>query len=552
MGSTRLRQGPRHGKSWRSTFLGLVLGVGLLAAAPSTASAALSVSGDGLLSYNARTGDANDIDIRFNGTDYTVTDTVAIDVSSGCIATGPNGATCSGVTSIKVNASDLNDKVTIDSSVTIATQLLGRDGNDTLSGGSGNDTLIGGAGDDTLIGNAGTDTIDYLGSPSGIDVNLAGGKVTGEGSDQLDPHQKSTIENIRGSRQGDVISSRTDSPNKVVCSDGADSVLSDPIDAVSADCEDNNDAVGPTTTITAGPEGPTTELLPTFEFTASDKDPFTFQCWISNSVDSNPTACQSPFTPTADLGDGTHTFFVAAQDKYGNFRSASRDFVVDALSQIADPGKIVNTSTPSLTFSSNDPDATFTCRFDDGDFFECTSPVVPSPPLSNGEHTFEVAAIDHAGNLDQTPAHVTFIVNAPIPAPELGGTTTQVGASNVILGSLVLISGRSVKLVKGRLVPISLTCAGQRTCSGRVTIRTDKPVKNVKKGKKRKARVLSLGSKKFSIQGNKKKKVLVRLSKSKAKLLKRLRRVRVRATIREVDTHGKPRISMRTFTLRAR
>jgi RTX calcium-binding nonapeptide repeat (4 copies)/Bacterial Ig-like domain len=551
MGSTRLRQGPRHGKSWRSTFLGLVLGVGLLAAAPSTASAALSVSGE-VLTYDARVGDQNDIGISFNGTDYTVTDAVSIDVGAGCLASGPTAATCSGASSIKVFARNLNDKVTIDASVTASTQLSGGDGDDILSGGSGNDTLAGGAGNDTLIGNAGTDTIDYLGSPSGIDVNLAGGIVTGEGSDQLDPHQKSTIEGIRGSRQGDVINSRTDSPNKVVCSDGADSVLSDPIDAVSADCEDNDDAVGPTTTVTAGPEGPTTQLLPTFEFTASDKDPFTFLCWISNSVDSNPTACQSPFTPTADLEDGPHTFFVAARDKYGNSQSASRDFVVDALSQIADPGKIVNTSTPSLTFSSNDPDATFTCRFDDGNFFACTSPVVPSPPLSNGEHTFEVAAIDHAGNLDQTPAHVTFIVNAPIPAPEFGGTTTQVGASNVILGSLVLISGRSVKLVKGRLVPITLTCAGQRTCSGRVTIRTDKPVKNVTKGKKRKARVLSLGSKKFSIQGNKKKKVLVRLSKNKAKLLKRLRRVRVRATIREVDVHGKPRISMRTFTLRAR
>jgi len=89
MGSTRLRQGPKSGISWRSTLLGLVLGVALLAAAPSVAGAAVSVDG-GVLKYDARTGDTNDVTISFNGTDYAVSDVVPVDVSTGCIATGPN------------------------------------------------------------------------------------------------------------------------------------------------------------------------------------------------------------------------------------------------------------------------------------------------------------------------------------------------------------------------------------------------------------------------------------------------------------------------------
>src|SRR4029079_485102 len=107
----------------------------------------------------------------------------------------------------------------------------------------------------------------------------------------------------------------------------------------------------------------------------------------------------------------------------------------------------VETSTPSFTFSSPDPGTTFLCRFDQGDFFECFSPVIPDPPLRNGPHTFVVVAVDRFGNQDQTPATFDFTVDAPGPPPPLppNGTTTQVWSSKgAIVGSLVLISGRSV------------------------------------------------------------------------------------------------------------
>jgi Ca2+-binding RTX toxin-like protein len=52
-----------------------------------------------------------------------------------------------------------NDSITIDPQLTIAAQLMGDDGNDTLSGGSGNDILLGGSGDDVLMGNAGNDRL---------------------------------------------------------------------------------------------------------------------------------------------------------------------------------------------------------------------------------------------------------------------------------------------------------------------------------------------------------------------------------------------------------
>jgi RTX calcium-binding nonapeptide repeat (4 copies)/Bacterial Ig-like domain len=566
MGSTRLRQGPKSGISWRSTLLGLVLGVALLAAAPSVAGAAVSVDG-GVLKYDARTGDTNDVTISFNGTDYTVSDVVPVDVSTGCIATGPNAATCSGAGSIRVNANDGNDKVTIDPSVAVPTTLFGRAGNDVLIGGSGNDTLNGGTGDDTLVGNGGTDTADYSSSPAGssVHVDLFGGQGTGVGTDRYSlpgSGQKPSIESVIGSSGNDTINSRDKAAGTINCAGGQnDTVASDPADAVSSNCEDNDDGVPPTVTITSGPEGPVADARPTFEFTASDKDSFHVECSIDGNTftDSN---CQSPYIPTSDVSQGPHTFFATGIDAHGNARNASRSFTVDTIApdtQVDSPGDVLTTNQPSLTFSSGDPDVTtFFCRFDEGNFFDCHSPVIPSPPLSNGRHTFEVSAVDAAGNFDQTPASVTFTVNAPVPAPG-SSNTTQLGSSNSIIGSLVLISGRSVKLQAGKLVPVSLTCAGKSVCSGKVSVSTNKPVKTssavkrkARKRKKAKQRVVWLGSKKFSIPGNKKKKVLVPLSKGKVKLLKRLRRVKVRATIREVDSKGHPRVSMRTFTLRAR
>jgi hypothetical protein len=449
----------------------------LLGAAPGVANAALGVS-SGVLAYNARVGEVNDVHIAFDqaANVYSVGDVVAIDAdpTAGCTTTG-NAATCSGdgVTSIRVNASDMDDGITVDASVSISTQLFGRDGNDVLNGGSGNDLLNGGNGDDTMIGNGGTDTADFSSGPAGqgVSVDLPAGTATGVGSDAIDP----SAENARGTAFDDTIISRNGVKNAVSCLGGTDTVTSDRIDAVAPDCEVNDNA-------------------PDTRFDSLPPDP-------------------------------------------------------------------VDTSTPSFSFSSNDPEATFICRFDTGDAFTCTSPLIPEPPLRNGEHTFEVYATDIAGKVDQTPAIFTFTVNAPGPPPPLppGGTTLQKGGPNVIVGSLVLISGRSVKLVRRKLVPVSLTCAGQHRCEGDVTVSTDKPVRMAqtrarpaKKRKKSKPRVVKLGSTHYSIEGNRRVRVMVPLSRSKVRLLKRLKRVKVRATIRETDLKGHPRISTRTFTLRAR
>ena len=150
----------------------------------------------------------------------------------------------------------------------------------------------------------------------------------------------------------------------------------------------------------------------------------------------------------------------------------------------------------------------------------------------------------------QTTTEFSFTVQI---APGGGGgggggddSSARRPAAAIIIESLVLISGRAVKMSRKGEVSIGLQCAGTRSCKGRMAITTAEPVK-------RKSRKLErLGSAKFSIAANKKKNVKVRFSKSKRKLAKRLKRFKAKVVITEVDQRGNARISSRVFVLRAR
>jgi glucose/arabinose dehydrogenase len=82
------------------------------------------------------------------------------------------------------------------------------------------------------------------------------------------------------------------------------------------------------------------------------------------------------------------------------------------------PSGTTAVTSASFTFSSDEGGSTFECRLDTGTWGTCTSPK-DYTGLAPGSHTFEVRAIDMAGNVDATPASRTWTVSTPTPSGDL-------------------------------------------------------------------------------------------------------------------------------------
>ena len=146
-----------------------------------------------------------------------------------------------------------------------------------------------------------------------------------------------------------------------------------------------------------------------------------------------------------------------------------------------------------------------------------------------------------------TTSDVPFKIEA-VPGGGGVGPPTPPSAkpSRIVIESLVLIAANPVRMSRRGLVRIRLTCAGTIKCQGRMQITTAQPVR------RKSRKLVTLGSKHFSIGANKKRTIRVRFSKSKRRLARRLKRFKAKVVIHEIDRRGNPRISSRVFILRAR
>ena len=130
------------------------------------------------------------------------------------------------------------------------------------------------------------------------------------------------------------------------------------------------DTVVPSVAIDAPlPADPNTDGTPEFHFSSSDPDVDHYECRVDSLDDADWALCSSPYE-TPPLEDGTHSFGVRAVDLAGNASDpAEHSLVVDVsvpgtdLSSPPAEGAVTNAS-PAFSFSSDDPDATFECRFD--------------------------------------------------------------------------------------------------------------------------------------------------------------------------------------------
>ncbi|PYM92880.1 MAG: hypothetical protein DME04_13985 [Candidatus Rokuibacteriota bacterium] len=175
------------------------------------------------------------------------------------------------------------------------------------------------------------------------------------------------------------------------------------------------DTTAPDTTITAAPPALTSSPTASFSFTAT-KAGSTFECKLDGAAFS---ACTSPQSYGA-LSAGSHTFQVRAIDTVGNVDAtpASFTWTIDTTAPdttiTANPPTVTNSTSATFSFTATKAGSTFECKLDGVAFSVCTSPQSYSS-LTAGSHTFQVRAIDTAGNVDATPASFTWTIDTTAP-----------------------------------------------------------------------------------------------------------------------------------------
>lgn len=99
------------------------------------------------------------------------------------------------------------------------------------------------------------------------------------------------------------------------------------------------------------------------------------------------------------------------QPGFARFTDPDGDFTLPETTIDSGPEGTIDTGSATFEFSSSELGSTFECSLDGGDFEPCSSPREYTD-LEDGEHTFEVRAVDSAGNTDPEPAERTWTVNA--------------------------------------------------------------------------------------------------------------------------------------------
>ncbi len=529
---------------------------------------------DPTLSYRSGTSDHNTVTISLTDGNYLVTDSSPVAAGADCIQVDPNNVSCpaSGIADIRANGGPGNDVITVTASTSAV--LLGREGDDTLTGGGGNDVLDGYLGNDVLNGGDGIDTADYSSVPGAVQVNLgivgAPQPTGGAGQDTL-----SFLENLRGGAGNDTligdsasnmisglggsdsINSRDSAADVVSCGGGIDAtVIADTLDLIDSSCEAADNGVPPETTITIAPPAFTNATTASFSFSSSEPTGATFQC----SLDEGPfEPCDSGTKEYTEppLPDGLHRFDVIAVDNFGNADQtpATHEWIVDTIA----PDTVItapaegSTHGSSVTFEFSSPDAdvaSFECNLDASNWVECSSPLVASN-LGEGAHTMAVRAVDRAGNRDPQEATRGFTVALPPVQPSGGGgggASPGVTISRPLPSSLVLIAGRTVKISRTGWATVTLNCSGTKDCAGRVILTSAEPIRY---SRLRRRKIVRLGSAKFTILAGRTRKVRIHLSRSKVKIVRKLRRLPADVTVRDLDRAGRARVSTRTIVLKA-
>jgi hypothetical protein len=180
------------------------------------------------------------------------------------------------------------------------------------------------------------------------------------------------------------------------------------------------DTTNPTLTITDKPAANTNSASAQFKFTGVDTGGATVEKYYCELDSAGFAECASPKNYTG-LSEGSHTFNVKVMDTAGNTSAVQTyswdiDLTAPTLTLLTKPNSLTNQTTAAFTFSATDPSggsiAGYECKIDGGSATSCTSGVSYSS-LAAGAHSFEVAAIDAAGNYSASVSYSWTIDTTP-------------------------------------------------------------------------------------------------------------------------------------------
>ena len=191
------------------------------------------------------------------------------------------------------------------------------------------------------------------------------------------------------------------------------------------------DNTAPNTSITSGPADGTSSRTREVTFGLGTTEPgATFRCRMYRSGLQTPAfgPCSTGSTySSTGLPDGTYVFDAHAVDVAGNVdpTPVTRTFTVDNVdpdtSFTHNLGQSSFAPSGAVTFflSSTESGSTFRCRLlsegaPEPEFASCPA-THPFSGLAEGSYVFQVEATDPAGNVDDTPAQWTFMVDNTAP-----------------------------------------------------------------------------------------------------------------------------------------
>ena len=178
---------------------------------------------------------------------------------------------------------------------------------------------------------------------------------------------------------------------------------------------EQQDTVPPETQLLSAPAALTRFSAATFTFSASEPGS-TFRCKVDAL---QAVECFSPYA-LAQLADGAHVVAVSAVDPAGNEdpTPAVASFTVDATAPettlSGGPAPVTAETTATFTFTGTGGASGFACLLDGASVTPCASPLSLAG-LAEGPHALSVAALDAAGNVDDTPAVHAWTVDAAAP-----------------------------------------------------------------------------------------------------------------------------------------